>query len=70
MGSAQEVLAEYFETAFDEAHFLVNLHSFFPGNASPQVSHLYVRHPPSKNNFQNSPRLDTSATALVYICYS
>ena len=28
VGSAQEVLAEYFKVAFDEAHFLVNLHSF------------------------------------------
>ena len=42
----------------------------FPGKASPKVSHLYGTHLPSKNNFQNSPRLDTSATALVYICYS
>ena len=28
VGSAHEVLAESSETVFDEAHFIVNLHSF------------------------------------------
>ena len=48
-----EVLAESLKTVFDEAHFIVNLHSFLQSLA------------PRQNNFQNSPSLDTSATALA-----
>ena len=45
VGSAHEVFAESLETAFDEAHFIVNLHDFLqplalPGHSFPQVSHL------------------------------
>ena len=44
VGSAHEVLAESSETVFDEAHFIVNLHSFLQplalGKPFPQVSHL------------------------------
>ena len=35
VGSVNEVLAESLETVFDEAHFIVNLHSFLQSLALP-----------------------------------
>ena len=68
MGSVHEVLAESLETVFDEAHFIVNLHKFFQPLALPRhtfpPSEPFVPHPSSKNNFQNSPPLDTSETSF------
>ena len=34
-GIVHEVLAESFETVFDEAHFIANLHSFLQPYPSP-----------------------------------
>ena len=74
VGSAHEVLAESSETFFDEAHFMVNLHSFLQPLALSRhtfpPSESFVPHPPWQNNFQNSSPLDTSETALVCILYS
>ena len=71
VGSAHEVLAESSETVFDEAHFIVNLHSFLQPLALSRhtfpASESFVPHPPRQNNFQNSSPLDTSETALVFI---
>ena len=58
--SAHEVLAESLETAFDEAHFIVNLHNFFQSLALPRhtfpSSEPFVPHPPGRT---------TSKTALL-----
>ena len=74
MGSAHEVLAESSETVFDEAHFIVNLHSFLQSLALSRhtfpPSESCVPHPPRQNNFQNSSPLETSETVLVCILYS
>ena len=71
VGSAQEVLVESFETAFDEAQFIVNLHNFFQLLALPRQtlssSESFVPHRPRQNDLQNSATLDTSETALVSI---
>ena len=62
VGSAHEVLTESSETAFDEAHFIVNLHSFLPSLALSRhpfpPSESFV--PPRQKNFQNSSPVDTS----------
>ena len=73
--SANEVLAESFETVFDdEAHFIVNLHIFLQTLALPShpfhPSEPFLPHSPRQNNFQNSSTLDTSETALVCISCS
>ena len=74
VGSAHEVLAKSSETVFDEAHFIVNLHSFLRPQALSRhtfpLSEPFVPHPPRQSNFQNSSFLDTSETALVCIFYS
>ena len=50
MGSAHEVLAESFKTVLDEAHFIVNLHSFLQPLALSRhtfpPSESFVPHPP------------------------
>ena len=38
VGSAHEVLAESSKTVFDEAHFIVNLHSFFQPQSESFIS--------------------------------
>ena len=76
----QEVLVESLEGVFNEAHFLVNLRSFFQHLALPLAlpldlprqtcppSKSFVRTPSSRqNNFHNSPSLDTAATTLLSI---
>ena len=68
VGSVHEVLAESLKTVFDEAHFIANLQSFLQSLALPrQTFSPSESFPPSsrQNNFQNSPSLETSATALV-----
>ena len=74
VGSAHEVLAESSKTVFDEAHFIVNWHSFLQPLALSRhtfpPSESFVPHPPRQNNFQNASPLDTSETALVCIFYS
>ena len=71
VGSAHEVLAESSETVFDEAHFIVNLHSFLQPLALSRHTFLpsesFVPHPPRQNNVQNFSPLDTSETALACI---
>ena len=71
VGSAHEMLAEFLETAFNEAHFIVNLHNFFQFLALPRhtfpPSEPFVLHTPKQNNFQNSSPLDTLETGLVCI---
>ena len=54
VGSAHEVLAEFLETVFDEAHFIVNLHNFLqplalPRNTFPQLAICLPS--PRQNNF-------------------
>ena len=65
------MVTESLEAVFDEAHFIVNLHSFLQPLALPWQTFLpsesFVPHHPRENNFQNSPPLDKSATALVCI---
>ena len=57
--------------AFDEAHFIVNLHSFLQPLALPYhtfpPSESFVPHSPMQDSFQNSSPPDTSKTALVCI---
>ena len=71
VGSAHEVLAEFLETVFDEAHFIVNLHGFLQPLALPKhtfpLSESFVPYPSRQNNFKNSSPLDTSEIALVCI---
>ena len=62
VGSAHEVLEESLETVFDEAHFIVNFHSFLQPLALPRhtfpPSESFVPHPARQNSFQNySPLL-------------
>ena len=62
VGSAHEVLAESSETVFDEAHFIVNLHSFVQLLALPRHTfhpsgESLAPHPARENNFQNSSPL-------------
>ena len=61
VGSAHEVLVESLERVFDEAHFIVNLHSFLQLQTLPRhtfpPSESFVPHPPRQNNFQNSSPL-------------
>ena len=71
MGSVHEVLAEALEAVFDETHFIANLYRSFQPVALLRrtfpPSESFVPHLPRQNNFQNSPSLDTSGTALVCI---
>ena len=71
MGSAYEVSADLSEIVFDEAHFIVNLHSFLKLLALPRhtfpPSELFVPHFPGQDNFENSSPLESSETALVCI---
>ena len=68
VGSVPEVLVVSSETVFDEAHFIVNLHSF-PKHSFPP-SESFVSHSSRHNNFQNSSPLDTSETVVVCILSS
>ena len=71
VGSAHEVSVDSPEIVFDEAHFIVNLHSLLQPPALPRhtfpPSESFVAHSPRQNNFQNSSPLDKSETALVRI---
>ena len=71
VGSAHEVLAESFETAFDGAHFIVNLHYFLQPLVLPRhtfpPNEPFFPHLSRQNNFQNSSPLDRLETALVCI---
>ena len=59
------------QKVFEEAHFIVNLHSFLQPLALPRhifpPSGSFAPHFPRQNNFQNSSPLDTSEIALVCI---
>ena len=71
---ADEVLADSSEDVFDEAHFVVNWHSFlqprtFPRHTFPS-SGSFVTHSPRQNNFQYSSALDASKTAPMCIFFS
>ena len=74
MGGVHEVSIESLETVFDKALIIVNLHSFLQFLALPRQtfppSEWFVPHSKTKNNFQNSPPLDTSATPLECIYFS
>ena len=57
---AHEVLAESLETAFNEAHFIVNLHNFLQSLALPR--HTF---PPSEPLSPIPPGRATSETPLL-----
>ena len=71
VGSEIEVFGESLEIVFDKVHFIVNLHSFLQPLSLPRqtfcLGDSFVPHSPKQRNFQNSPPLDTSVTALVCI---
>ena len=57
VGGAHELLTESLETAFDEAHFTVNLYNFLQSLALPRhtcpPSEPFVPHSPRQNNTPN-----------------
>ena len=70
VGSSHEVSADSSKIVYDEANFIVNLHSFLQPLAYPSYtfspSESFVPHSPRQNNLQNSSPLDTSETALIF----